>query len=132
MTDDALPSPEVQPDTAPFWEAANGGRLFIKRCAHCGEQHFYPRVLCPFCFADATEWVPASGLATLYSYTVMRRSSPPYAIAYVTLDEGPTMLTNIVDCDLDTVRIGQRLRVVFRPAQNGQSVPMFTPITPAA
>ena len=50
----------------------------------------------------------------------------PYAIAYVTLAEGPTMMSNIVDCDLDAIRIGQRVRLVFKPAENGQPVPMFT------
>ena len=49
----------------------------------------------------------ASGNGTIYTYSVMRRAPMPYAIAYVTLDEGPTMMTNIVDCDLDEIRIGQ-------------------------
>ena len=51
----------------------------------------------------------------------------PNAIAYVTLDEGVTLLTNIVDCDLDAVRIGDRVRLVFKSAEDGQPVPMFTP-----
>ena len=57
-----------------------------------------------------------------------RRAGPiPYAIAYVTLDEGVTMLTNIVDCDLDTLRIGQRVKVCFKPTDGDAMVPMFTP-----
>ena len=51
----------------------------------------------------------------------------PYAIAYVTLAEGPTMMTNIVDCDLDKIRIGQPVRLVFKPTDGGPPVPMFTP-----
>ena len=52
----------------------------------------------------------------IYTYSVMRRGAPePYAIAYVTLAEGPTMMTNIVDCDLDGIRIGQKVKVVFKP-----------------
>jgi uncharacterized OB-fold protein len=57
----------------------------------------------------------------------MRRVPVPYALAYVTLDEGVTMMTNIVDCDLDAIRIGQRVRLVFKPSEGGPSVPMFTP-----
>ena len=58
----------------------------------------------------------------------MRRAPVPYAIAYVTLDEGPTMMTNIVDCDLDAIRIGQAVRVVFKPTEDGgPPVPMFSP-----
>ena len=57
----------------------------------------------------------------------MRRVPVPYALAYVTLDEGVTMMTNIVDCDLDAIRIGQRVRVAFKPSEGGPPVPMFTP-----
>ena len=57
----------------------------------------------------------------------MRRAPVPYAIAYVTLDEGPTMMTNIVDCDLDKIKIGQAVRLVFKPSEGGPPVPMFTP-----
>jgi uncharacterized OB-fold protein len=57
----------------------------------------------------------------------MRRVPVPYALAYVTLEEGVTMMTNIVDCDLDAIRIGQAVRVVFKPTEGGPPVPMFTP-----
>jgi uncharacterized OB-fold protein len=58
----------------------------------------------------------------------MRQAKIPYAIAYVTLDEGPTMMTNIVETDLDAIRIGQRVRVVFVPTEGGAPVPMFRPV----
>jgi uncharacterized protein len=120
-------APTVTAETRPFWEAAAAGTLLIKKCPACGELHYYPRSLCPFCGRDATEWVTASGRGTIYSYSVMRRVPAPYAIAYVTLAEGVTMMTNIVDCDLDTIRIGQTVRVVFKPTDGGPAVPMFTP-----
>jgi uncharacterized OB-fold protein len=119
-------APVPFPETASYWEAAAQGRLLLKLCAACGAYHFYPRVICPFCFSDKTEWRDAAGTGTIYSFSVMRRAEIPYAIAYVTLAEGPTMMTNIVDCDLDAIRIGQRVRLVFRAAENGQPVPMFT------
>ena len=123
-----IPAPQPTQDTQPFWDAAGQGRLLVKRCAACGERHHYPRPLCPFCFSDRTEWVPASGRGTIYSYSVMRRVPAPYAIAYVTLEEGVTMMTNIVDCDLDALRIGQPVKVVFKPTDGGPPVPMFTPV----
>uniref|UniRef100_UPI000D367130 Zn-ribbon domain-containing OB-fold protein n=1 Tax=unclassified Variovorax TaxID=663243 RepID=UPI000D367130 len=117
----------VDAATEPFWNAAKEGVLRIKRCTACARVHWYPRALCPFCLGD-TEWVDASGLGTVYSVSVTRRAGPlPYAIAYVALDEGVTMLTNIVDCDLDTVRIGDRVQVCFKPAEGGYAVPMFAP-----
>ena len=123
----SITPPAPFPETMPYWDAATQRKLLLKHCNACGADHFYPRVLCPFCFSDETEWREAAGEGTIYSFSVMRRAEIPYAIAYVTLAEGLTMLTNIVDCDLDAIRIGQRVRVVFKPAEDGQAVPMFTP-----
>jgi uncharacterized OB-fold protein len=122
--DPPLPNPETQA----FWDAASSGRLMIGKCEACGETHFYPRAICPYCFSDRTALQQASGDATIYTYSVMRRAPVPYAIAYVTLAEGPAMMTNIVDCDLDAIRIGQRVRLVFKPTQGGPPMPMFTPV----
>ena len=123
-----IPAPEANPETKPFWDAAAEGRLLVKKCVTCGQVHFYPRAICPFCGSDKTEWVTASGRGTVYSYSVMRRVPIPYALAYVTLEEGVTMMTNIVDGDLDAIRIGQRVTVAFKPSEGGPPVPMFRPM----
>src|SRR5262245_27010674 len=88
-------APVPFPETMRYWEAAAEGKLLLKQCNACGEYHFYPRALCPFCFSDKTEWREAAGTATIYSFSVTRRAEVPYAIAYVTLAEGPRMVTNI-------------------------------------
>ena len=121
-----IAAPLVNPEVKPFFDAAAQGKLLLKHCAACGKLHFYPRTICPHCFSDRTEWQEAKGTGTIYSYSVMRHGAP-YVIAYVTLDEGVTMLTNIVDCDLEAVRIGQKVRVVFKPSEGGALVPMFMP-----
>jgi uncharacterized OB-fold protein len=123
----AIPAPPVSPETKEFWDAATAGRLLLKRCEVCREPHYYPRAACPFCGSDRTSWQEASGRGTIYSYSVFRRAPVPYAIAYVTLEEGPTMMTNIVDGDLDAIRIGQRVRVRFVRTEGGPPVPMFAP-----
>jgi uncharacterized OB-fold protein len=122
-----IPSPVPTEDSKSFWEAAKEGRFLIKRCLACEQAHWYPRPLCPFCFSERTEWQPASGGGVIYSYSVMRRAPQPYVVAFVTLDEGPAMLTNIVACDPDSLSIGQRVRVVFRPTDGEFSVPVFQP-----
>src|SRR5882724_1102637 len=121
------PAPEPNPATNRFWEAAAQGQLVSKKCQACGEVHYDPRALCPFGGSDRTDWQPASGRGTVYSWSVMRRAETPYAIAYVTLDEGVTMMTNLVDCDLDGIRIGQAVRVVWKPTAGGPPLPTFTP-----
>jgi len=111
-----------------YYEAAGQGKLLVKKCADCGEVHHYPRGICPFCFSDKVSWQEAKGTGTIYTYSVTRRAGPVvYCIAYVTLDEGVSMMTNIVDCDLDTVRCGQKVKVTFKKSEGGTSIPMFTP-----
>lgn len=124
-----LSPPLTDASTEHYWRLAREGVLSTKRCKSCSKLHWYPRALCPFCQGD-TEWEGLSGQGTIYSVSVTRKAGPtPYAIAYVTLDEGPTMLTNIVDCDLDTLTIGQRVKVCFKPAEGDDAViPMFTPV----
>ncbi len=126
--DRKIAAPAVTPDTQAFWEAAKQGTLLLKKCPKCKELHYYPRPHCPFCFHDQTEWVEARGTGVIYTYSVTRRAEIPYAFAYVTLDEGVTMMTNIVDCDLDAIRIGQKVKVVFKPTIDGPPVPMFAPL----
>lgn len=115
------------PENTPFWQAAAQGRLLVKACKACGKVHWYPRLVCPFCASDDLEWRPASGGATVHAFSVMRRVDKPYVVAYVTLDEGPTMLTNIVDCPVDSVSLGQRVQVCFAPAPEGRAMPFFRP-----
>ena len=126
-----LPSPIPTPDSLPFWQAAKEGRFLVKRCLDCGKTHWYPRPECPLCFSDRTEWQSGLGTGVIYSYSVMRRASPPYVVAFVTLTEGPTMLTNIVACDPDALAIGQAVQLQFRPSDGEFPVPVFAPMDAA-
>ena len=119
-------APDEQPDNTAFWQAAREGRLLVRQCKSCGKPHWYPRTLCPFCMGT-THWKQASGRGTIYSYSVTRRAGPtPFCMAYVTLEEGVTMMTQIVDCDLDSVRIGQKVQLRFSPSDGGAPLPTFT------
>lgn len=121
-------APAVSVENARFWEAAARGELLIKRCEDCHEPHFHPRAACPFCYSQNVVWEQVSGEAVVYAFTVVRRSpTGPYAAAYVELKEGPRIMTNIVGCPVDDVRIGQSVKVVFQPAEGGGAIPMFAP-----
>jgi len=123
----SYPAPQVNPETRPFWDAACEGRLLIKHCRACGELHYFPRALCPFCFSDQTDWRDSAGEGEIYTFSIMRKSpTGPYAIGYVTLDDGPSLLTNFVDCSFEQLRIGARVKVVFKPT-DGAPLPFFTP-----
>jgi uncharacterized protein len=122
-----ITTPIVESETKPFWDAAATRQFVLKRCCDCGSTHYYPRRICPFCFSNDTEWFKAAGTGTIYSYSVMRRVPVPYAIAYVALPEGVTILTNIVDCDLDAIRVGQPVKVAFKASEEGPLLPVFCP-----
>ena len=123
-----IPAPKVLPETLTYWQAADEGRLLVKRCQSCGQFHHYPRDICPHCLSEDTVWQDAAGTGTVYSFSTMGTGEAAYTLAFVTLDEGVTLMTNLVDCDPSTVRIGDKVRVVFAPSQGGHAVPMFTPL----
>ena len=121
-----IPAPRVLPETLAYWEAADQGRLLVKTCTDCGKAHHYPRDICQHCTSANTVWQDATGGGTLYTWSTMGKGEAAYTLGYVTLDEGVTMMTNLVDCDPAQLRIGQRVRVVFKPSDGGHAVPMFT------
>ena len=125
------PIPTVTTDTQEFWTATLEGRLLLRRCDSCGESIWYPRPICPFCHSTATSWQEASGLGSIYSFSVVRRSggefadAVPYVLAYVELAEGPRMMTNIVDAVVDDLRVGQPVELVFHKTSGEAALPRF-------
>ena len=130
------PAPPVQPEVKQFWDATAEGRLLLPRCTDCQGVIWYPRPYCPQCGSLKVEWIQASGRGTIYSFTVNRRgqadmpeyrNAGTYVLAYVELEEGPRVMTNIVDCDPDSVAIGQAVEVVFHDTGQGNALPRFRP-----
>jgi len=127
-----LPIPDDY--TRTWWDAAAERRLLIVRCAACGEAHYYPRSFCPRCGAEEVAWEEASGLATLYTWSVVHqndlppfRDKVPYVAAIVDLAEGPRMMTNVVDTEPSSLRVGMALRVDFEELDDGFHIPVFRP-----
>jgi uncharacterized OB-fold protein len=131
----AKPLPRIDEESRGFWEACQRHELYLQRCRACGATRYYPRTLCPHCLNDTTDWVLSSGKGTVYTYTVTQqnqapgfRDSLPYVLAYVELDEGVRMLTNIVGCDAGAVRIGMPVEVVFEDVTPEATLPKFKPL----
>ncbi len=127
-----LPAPDAE--SLPYWDAARDGRLLIKRCADCGAAHFYPRPFCPVCWSSAVHWEEASGRAVLYTWSVVHQNDlppfgerVPYVAAVVDLAEGPRMMTNVVDCDPETLTVGMPLQAAYRDIGESVTVPVFVP-----
>ena len=128
------PLPAVTNETAPYWEGCKKHELRIQKCGACGQYQFYPRIMCTKCSSDRVEWTKASGRAKVTTFTIVRRPvSPafaddvPYVVALVTLDEGPTMMTNIVGCLPQQVKIGMQVAVTFEDWTEDISIPKFRP-----
>lgn len=115
-----LPAPQPDADSVEYWRACGQGVLLLRRCATCGHTHFPPRHVCPRCWSGRLDAIAASGLATVHTFTIMRRAPAPefaaalpYVVALVDLDEGPRMMANIVGDDAMAVTIGERVTVQF-------------------
>jgi len=120
------PAPSANPEIQPYFDALRDGKLLIKTCPQCRQPHFYPRAGCPFCFSESTEWLESRGTGTIYAYSVLRAAKDQPVLAYVTLDEGPTMMTAIVDSPASALSNGAAVRLVIRPGADGALAPMFT------
>jgi uncharacterized OB-fold protein len=126
--------PLIEDDTREFWDAAKQGRLLLRHCRACGEVHYYPRNFCPACWSDDVDWVEADGGGTLYTWsTVYQNDLPPfheqipYVAAIVELDEGPRMMTKIVDHESRELQIGMRLTARFEPLTDEITIIVFEP-----
>jgi uncharacterized OB-fold protein len=123
-----IPAPLMNPEAQPWFNANAEGRLLVRHCGECGRGHHPPRTICPHCHSDHTGWQQSAGVGTVYSASTLRRGTPvPYCIAYVTLDEGVTLMTNLVGFGDATPAIGTRVRVRFVETEGGAKVPVFEP-----
>ena len=124
-----------EPDTLPFWEATKNEKLKYQQCNMCNSVVFYPRFACTHCGSDELEWKDSKGEGEIYTYSVVRQNRNPafadlgaYVLAYVDLDEGFRMMSNIVGIKnpITDVKIGQRVRVKFEEQDSGEfPVPVF-------
>lgn len=111
--------PDVPPQHEPFWASVRRHRTELQRCDRCGRFRFVPSERCT-CGSFASTWTPVAGTGEVYTYTVVHRAptvwyqaQAPYVIAHVTLDEGPRMISTVVDCEPADVRVGMPVEMVY-------------------
>jgi uncharacterized OB-fold protein len=122
------------PETAEYWAGCRRHELLIQRCRDCATYQFYPRGLCTACAGRTLEWIPASGHGNVRSFTIVRRAvsaaysdEVPYVVALIRLEEGPTMMSNIVGCNVEEVRMDMPVEVTFEDWTADVTVPKFKP-----
>ena len=132
----ALPRPT--PETQHYWDGTRAGELRLQRCGACSKVYFPPRPFCPGCASRDVQVFSASGRATLHSYVISHRPMPgfeaPYSIAVVELEEGPRLMTNIVESPQtpEALQLDMPLEVVFEAVSDDITLPLFKPATAAA
>ena len=127
-----------EPDTEYFWEGTKLHELRYQTCDICKNVIFYARQHCTTCGSLETTWNISKGEGTLYTYSVVIQSRHPafadlgpYAVAYVDLDEGFRIMTNIVGIKnpVSELSIGMRVKVNWEDQIGGElSLPMFEPL----
>jgi hypothetical protein len=116
--------------TAPWWEATRTGSLVLQTCSACGHRQHHPRHRCLACGGEEFEWSPASGAGTIDAVTIVHRAprpevALPYVVARVRLAEGPVLLTNLVDAEPESWRIGDAVALRWRDLADGRRLPVF-------
>jgi uncharacterized OB-fold protein len=126
--------PTIEDESRAYWDAAREGRFVLRSCSDCGLAHHYPRPFCPECWSDNVEWIDATGRATLYTWSIVHvnplppfNERLPYVAAVVELEEGPKMMTNVIDCDPGSLEVGMALVVDFKTLTDEIMAPVFRP-----
>jgi uncharacterized OB-fold protein len=130
----AYPAPTETIDNALYLHAWRHGTLLLQHCAACKREIFYPRPMCPHCWASPLSWKEASGQGTVVSFSLINRPNHssfleevPIALAEIALDEGVSMLARVLDC---TPAIGIRVKMATDPeATERYPLPVFRSVT---
>lgn len=119
--------------TRPFWDATKSERFLVQWCGACNTPIFYPREVCPQCLSsESLEWRESAGTGQVHAVSVQHRPANPlmadrvpYAVAIVELDDGIRLMSNVVNCDPETVTVGQQVQLTWEPLSDGRNLPLF-------
>ena len=132
QTTPGKPLPDPSPETRPYWDGLAEGRLMLQRCADCGTIRHYPQPMCAACNAMTTNWVEASGEATVHSWTVAYhpfhaafRAELPYVLVTADLLEGVRLLAQLRGATAEALRPGLKLRIGFEANEAGLTLPVL-------
>ncbi|MBI2979535.1 MAG: Zn-ribbon domain-containing OB-fold protein [Chloroflexi bacterium] len=127
-----LPDPTIE--TKPFWDYCKKHELRMQKCAQCGHIRFPPGIVCPKCHSMEAEWVKLSGKGKIFSFVIFHyvynkafKDDVPYASASIELDEGPRMMSNIIGCKLEDIKINMPVEVHFEDITGEFALPKFKP-----
>lgn len=130
-----LPRP-ITPEAQPYWDGLKEQKLMIPKCEDCAKPFFYPRITCPNCHSRRIGWMQASGKGTLHAFEIAYRSlnpgfkvEPPYVLAMIELEEGPRMMSNLINIEPDpaVIKCDMPVEVVYEKLTDDVTIPLFQP-----
>jgi uncharacterized OB-fold protein len=130
---DPLPiKPAISELNKPFWEGCRAHKLVAQQCTNCRERRYPASAVCPNCLSGAYEWRELTGRGELFSYIIIHRGyhpywtqRVPYNVAFIELEEGLRMFSNIVGTPNEALRVGQKVKVAFEQRAEDLVVPVF-------
>jgi len=128
------PLPKINSDNRPFWEGCREHELRFQQCKECDHVRWPPSIICPQCHSFEINWLISKGLGRVYTFAVYHTAfhpgfadDLPYTTAVVKLDEGPHLLTNIVDCQPDKIKCDMPVEVIWEDVDEMVTLPKFRP-----
>lgn len=130
------PLPEMDPEEKPFWENLKAHEMKIQHCSDCESWFFPPRAICPHCLSENYVWTPVSGRGEVYAVTTFHLSfhpgytkdDLPYNVSIIKLEEGMRMVSNVVGCPVDQVKIGMPVEVIYDDVTDEVTLAKFQPM----
>jgi uncharacterized protein len=126
------PLPPIDAQSRAYWAACNEGQLLVQRCQACSHVQHYHRVLCIHCGHDKLTDLPVRGAGTVRSFTIIRRAvsvafeaDVPYVVALIELEEGPTVMSNLINTPLEQIAIGKPVQLLFERRSESIAIPQF-------
>jgi uncharacterized OB-fold protein len=129
------PLPLITELSKVFYDGCKENKLLYQKCTDCNEVVFFPKEFCPKCMSHNLEWRESKGKGKVYTFTVTYDFAPPefmedvpYSLAIINIDEGFSIMSNIVECDLEELRCDMPVEVAFEPVTPEITLPKFRPI----
>lgn len=124
--------PVISETNKPFWDGCRNHKLMAQQCASCQELRYPFADICPNCLSQEFEWRELSGRGEMLSYIIIHRgyhpywaARVPYNVAFIQLDEGLRMFSNIIGTPNDKLEVGQRVTVAYEQRDEDLVVPVF-------
>ncbi len=131
-TQHSKPLPAMRELTKEFYDWCRQRELRFQRCISCGAWRHVPREACADCGSLEWEWARSSGRGKVFTWTVVARAmhpafqaDVPYAVTVIEMEEGVRLVSTVLDCPPDELRMDMPVEVVFEDATSEVTLPRF-------